>query len=238
MRTQLHTVASFNIVYVCIKLNMRFRTSRTGMDDSGCRDKTVEECEIPASVTLSHLDNLWCPHHSDIMQSMYERFSDNSRRAMELANQASSRLHHGYIGTEHLLLGLIGVDAGLAADVLKNLGIDSRKIGFELERLIQAGPEMANIGKLLHTPRARHVAELAVQETQSQQRPNVDTADLLVGLFRESNGVAAQVLMNQGLQLKPLLEEIERARATQTEAETHQQGILGKLMSLWTTKRF
>src|SRR5262249_52739625 len=79
---------------------------------------------------------------------MYERFTDRARKVMQLANQEAQRFNHEYIGTEHILLGLVKEGTGVAANVLKNLDIDLRKIRLEVEKIVQAGPDMVTMGKL------------------------------------------------------------------------------------------
>ncbi len=83
---------------------------------------------------------------------MYERFTDRARKVMQLANQEAQRFNHEYIGTEHILLGLVKEGSGVAANVLKNLDVDLRKIRMEVEKIVQAGPDMVTMGKLPHTP--------------------------------------------------------------------------------------
>src|SRR6516162_6160972 len=86
---------------------------------------------------------------------MYERFTDRARKVMQLANQEARRLNHEYVGTEHILLGLVKEGSGVAANVLKNADIDLRKIRLEIEKIVQSGPEMVTMGKLprLQEPR-------------------------------------------------------------------------------------
>ncbi len=139
---------------------------------------------------------------------MYERFTDRARKVMQLANQEAQRFNHEYIGTEHILLGLIKEGSGVAANVLKNLDIDLRKIRLEVEKLVQSGPDMVTMGKLPHTPRAKKVLEYAVEEARSLNHNYVGTEHLLLGLLREQEGVAAQVLMNLGLRLEDVREEV------------------------------
>src|SRR5207302_11445006 len=91
---------------------------------------------------------------------MYERFTDRARKVMQLANQEAQRFSHEYIGTEHILLGLIKEGSGVAANALKNLDIDLRKIRLEVEKIVQAGPDMVTIGsKLPMTPRNKKRSE-------------------------------------------------------------------------------
>src|ERR1700688_1043140 len=139
---------------------------------------------------------------------MYERFTDRARKVMQLANQEAQRFNHEYIGTEHILLGLIKEGSGVAANVLKNLEVDLRKIRLEVEKLVQSGPDMVTMGKLPQTPRAKKVIEYSIEEARNLGHNYVGTEHLLLGLLREQEGVAAQVLMNLGLKLEDVREEV------------------------------
>jgi len=139
---------------------------------------------------------------------MYERFTDRARKVMQLANQEAQRFNHEYIGTEHILLGLIKEGSGVAANVLKNLDIDLRKIRLEVEKLVQSGPDMVTMGKLPQTPRAKKVIEYSMEEARNLNHNYVGTEHILLGLLREQEGVAAQVLMNLGLKLEEVREEV------------------------------
>src|SRR6266481_5933618 len=139
---------------------------------------------------------------------MYERFTDRARKVMQLANQEAQRFNHEYIGTEHILLGLVKEGTGVAANVLKNLDIDLRKIRLEVEKIVQAGPDMVTMGKLPQTPRAKKVIEYSIEEARNLNHNYVGTEHLLLGLLREQEGVAAQVLMNLGLRLEDVREEV------------------------------
>src|SRR5712691_9374418 len=141
---------------------------------------------------------------------MYERFTDRARKVMQLANQEAQRFNHEYIGTEHILLGLVKEGSGVAANVLKNLEIDLRKIRLEVEKIVQHGPggEQVVMGRLPHTPRAKKVIEYSIEEARNLNHNYVGTEHLLLGLLREQEGVAAQVLMNLGLKLEDVREEV------------------------------
>jgi ATP-dependent Clp protease ATP-binding subunit ClpC len=139
---------------------------------------------------------------------MYERFTDRARKVMQLANQEAQRFNHEYIGTEHILLGLVKEGSGVAANVLKNLDIDLRKIRLEVEKIVQAGPDMVTMGRLPQTPRAKKVIEYSIEEARNLGHNYVGTEHLLLGLLREQEGVAAQVLMNLGLKLEDVREEV------------------------------
>ncbi|MFK7885198.1 MAG: ATP-dependent Clp protease ATP-binding subunit [Phycisphaerales bacterium] len=139
---------------------------------------------------------------------MFERFTDRARKVMALANQEAQRFNHEYIGTEHILLGLVKEGSGVGANVLKNLDVDLRKVRLEVEKLVRAGPEMVTMGKLPQTPRAKKVIEYAIEEARNLNHNYVGTEHLLLGLLREHDGVAAQVLMNLGLKLEEVREEV------------------------------
>src|SRR5579883_3000122 len=139
---------------------------------------------------------------------MYERFTDRARKVMQLANQEAQRFNHEYVGTEHILLGLVKEGSGVAANALKNLDIDLRKIRLEVEKIVQPGPGTVTMGKLPQTPRAKKVIEYSIEEARNLGHNYVGTEHLLLGLLREQEGVAAQVLMNLGLKLEDVREEV------------------------------
>jgi ATP-dependent Clp protease ATP-binding subunit ClpC len=141
---------------------------------------------------------------------MYERFTDRARKVMQLANQEAQRFHHEYIGTEHMLLGIIKEGSGVASNVLRNLDVDLNKVRLEVEKIVQTGPggDQVVLGKLPHTPRAKKAIEYSVEEARSLNHNYVGTEHLLLGLVREQEGVAAQVLMNLGVKLEGVREEV------------------------------
>ena len=141
---------------------------------------------------------------------MFERFTDRARRVMGLANQEAQRFNHESIGTEHVLLGLIKEGSGVAANVLRNLGVDLKRVRMEIEKKVPSGHEMVTMGRLPFTPRAKKVIELAFEEARALGHNYVGTEHLLLGLLRESEGVAAQVLVEQGLKLEDVREEVLR----------------------------
>src|SRR5438094_7053865 len=155
---------------------------------------------------------------------MYERFTDRARKVMQLANQEAQRLNHEYIGTEHILLGLVKEGSGVAANVLKNLDIDLRKIRLEVEKLVQSSPEVGTPGKLPQTPRAKKVIEYSIEEARNLNHNYVGTEHLLLGLLREQEGVAAQVLMNLGLRLEDVREEVLNLLGHNMETDEGSEG--------------
>jgi ATP-dependent Clp protease ATP-binding subunit ClpC len=158
---------------------------------------------------------------------MFERFTDRARKVMALANQEAQRLNHEYIGTEHILLGLVKEGSGVGANVLKNLDVDLRKVRLEVEKLVKAGPEMVTMGKLPQTPRAKKVIEYAIEEARNLNHNYVGTEHLLLGLLREHDGVAAQVLMNLGLKLDEVREEVLNLLGAGNESSEQGEGFAG-----------
>ncbi len=139
---------------------------------------------------------------------MFERFTDRARKVMALANQEAQRFNHEYIGTEHILLGLVKEGSGVGATVLKNLDVDIKKLRLEVEKLVKSGPDMVTMGKLPQTPRAKKVIEYAIEEARALNHNYVGTEHILLGLLRETEGIAAQVLMNLGLKLEDVRQEV------------------------------
>ncbi len=139
---------------------------------------------------------------------MYERFTDRARTVMQLANAEAQRLHHEYIGTEHILLGLVREGSCIGAHVLKNLDIDLSKVRAEVERIICSGPDTVTKGELPQTPRASNVIEYAMEEARDLSRDFVGTEHLLLGLLRVREGVAGQVLKNLGLKVEDVRQEV------------------------------
>ncbi len=139
---------------------------------------------------------------------MFDRFTERARKVILLAKEEAKRFNHDYIGTEHILLGLIKEGEGVAAAVLQNLGLNLDMIRLEVEKLVQPGPSTVTSGDIPFTPKAKKVIELAMDEAKSLGHNYIGTEHLLLGLIRESEGVAAQVLMNLGLDLNKVRKEI------------------------------
>jgi ATP-dependent Clp protease ATP-binding subunit ClpC len=127
---------------------------------------------------------------------------------MALANQEAQRFNHEFICTEHLLLGVVKEGSGVGATVLKNLDVDIKKLRLEVEKLVHSGPDMVTMGKLPQTPKAKKVIEYAIEEARALNHNYVGTEHILLGLLRESDGIAAQVLMNLGLKLEEVRQEV------------------------------
>ena len=139
---------------------------------------------------------------------MFDRFTDRAKKVMSFARQEAMKFNHEYIGTEHILLGLVQEGSGVAANVLKNMSIDLEKIRHEVEKIVKTGPSMVTMGQLPFTPRAKKVLELSLEEASQLSHNYIGTEHLLLGLIRENEGIAAQVLMNLGVKLDDVREEV------------------------------
>lgn len=124
---------------------------------------------------------------------MYEKFSDRARKVMALANQEAQRFNHEYLGTEHILLGLLKEGAGVGAAALKSLDVDLRKVRMEVEKRIKSGPDMVTMGRLPQTSKAKQAITLAIDSARESKDRHIGTEHLLLGIAR-SDGVAYEVL--------------------------------------------
>ncbi len=139
---------------------------------------------------------------------MFNKFTERARKVILLAKQEAKRFNHDYIGTEHILLGLLREGEGVAAAVLQSLGMNLNNIRLEVEKLVQIGPATVVSGDLPFTPKAKKVMELAMEEARTLGHNYIGTEHLLLGLIREGEGVASQVFMNMGLDLEKVREEV------------------------------
>jgi len=139
---------------------------------------------------------------------MFNRFTERARKVIILAKEEARRFNHDYIGTEHILLGLIREGEGVAAAVLQKLDISLENIRLEIEKLVQPGPTTQIIGDIPFTPRAKKALELAAEEARSLGHNYIGTEHLLLGLIREGEGIASQVLLNLGMDLNSVRNEV------------------------------
>jgi len=139
---------------------------------------------------------------------MFNRFTERARKVIILAKEEARRFNHDYIGTEHILLGLIREGEGVAATVLQKMGVSLENIRLEIEKLVQPGPTTQIIGDIPFTPRAKKALELAAEEARSLGHNYIGTEHLLLGLIREGEGIASQVLLNLGLDLERVRNEV------------------------------
>src|SRR5215472_11280280 len=138
---------------------------------------------------------------------MFERFTDRARRVMVLAQDEARMLSHNYIGTEHILLGLLGEAEGVAARALESLGISLAAVRRQVEEIIGQG-QQAPSGHIPFTPRAKKVLELAQREARALGHDYLGTEHILLGLIREGDGVAAQVLVKLGADLNRVRQQV------------------------------
>ncbi|MEX2372345.1 MAG: Clp protease N-terminal domain-containing protein, partial [Dehalococcoidia bacterium] len=146
------------------------------------------------------------------MADRFDKFTERARRVLTLAQEEAQRFNHSYIGTEHLLLGLVREGDGVAAKVLGNLGVELNKVRSAVEFIIGRGDRQAS-GEIGLTPRAKKVIELAVDEARRLQHSYIGTEHLLLGLVREGEGIAAGVLESLGVNLERVRAETQRILA-------------------------
>ena len=157
------------------------------------------------------------------MGSRFEKFSARARRVLSLAQEEAQRFNHNYIGTEHILLGLVRETDGVAARVLSNLGVDLNKVRSAVEFIIGRGDRPAQ-GEIGLTPRAKKVVELAVDEARRMSHTYIGTEHLLIGLLREGEGVAAGVLESLGVTLDKIRSETHRILSQSTPSTSGHSG--------------
>ncbi len=139
---------------------------------------------------------------------MFNRFTERARKVIVYAKEEARRFNHDYIGTEHLLLGLVREGEGVAAAVLQKLGLDLEAIRIEVEKLVQPGPQTQVLGDIPFTPRSKKALELSAEEARALGHNYIGTEHLLLGLVKEGEGMAYRVLLNLGLDLGKLRNEV------------------------------
>jgi ATP-dependent Clp protease ATP-binding subunit ClpC len=154
----------------------------------------------------------------------FANFTPRAQRMIQLARREAANFNHPYVGTEHLLLGMIALGEGVAVDVLRSLEISLDSVRLEVEKLVGQGPETVTVGNVPFTPRAKKVLQLAVAEAHALNHTYVGTEHLLLGLVREGEGVAARVLMNLNIDLADLRLEIMQQLDPSFEAEMEGDG--------------
>lgn len=154
---------------------------------------------------------------------MFDRFTNRARQVIILARKEADRFNHNYIGTEHILLGLIRLGEGVAVNVLRRMGLDFETVRLEVEKAVGTGPETKMIGEIPLTSRAKKVIEYAVEEAKALHHSYIGTEHLLLGLLREGEGVAARILKNLDINLDEvraeILKELESGVMPPGEAE-------------------
>jgi ATP-dependent Clp protease ATP-binding subunit ClpC len=148
---------------------------------------------------------------------MFEKFTDRARRVIVLAQEEARLLNHDYIGTEHLLLGLIHEGEGVAARALESLGISLEDVRRHVEEIVPRGQHELS-GHIPFTPRAKKVLELSLRESQQLGHDYIGTEHILLGLIREGEGVAAQVLVSLGADLDRVRQQVLQLLGGREEA--------------------
>src|SRR6202047_547325 len=156
-------------------------------------------------------------------------FTPRAQQVLALARKEADRFNHNFVGTEHLLLGLIKLGQGVAVNVLQKLGLDLETVRMEVEKQVGTGPDQKMIGNIPYTPRVKKVLALAAKEAKALNHTYVGTEHILLGLLREGDGVAARVLKN--LDIDPartrneILKELDpNFRPPESEAQSRQEG--------------
>jgi ATP-dependent Clp protease ATP-binding subunit ClpA len=197
-----------------VNLEKARRQTLAALDDSGQkgvqepRPEEAEDSEIPdqdkdRAINLEPLqdEDDRPPVSTQGKEGRFDKFSVRARRVMESAQLEAQRFQHSYIGTEHILLGLVRENKGIAAHVLLNLGVERDKVRSAVESIIGRGDRIV-LGEIGLTPRAKKVIELAVDEARRMNHSYIGTEHLLLGLLREGEGIAAGVLESLGVTLE------------------------------------
>ena len=155
----------------------------------------------------------------------YEKLTEKAQKVFKYARQEAQRMGHQYIGTEHLLLGLVREGTGVAATVLQRLGVDPKRVRFEVERIVKGGTDVISTGReFTLAPRAKKVFEYAFEEAKKLGQNYIGTEHLLLGLLREEEGIAAQVLLNLGVELEEVQEAVMELVGPESGEEEPEEG--------------
>jgi len=163
---------------------------------------------------------------------MMNNFTPRAQQVLALARKEADRFNHNYVGTEHLLLGLIKLGQGVAVNVLQKMGLDLETVRMEVEKQVGSGPETKMVGNIPYTPRVKKVLALAGKEAKALQHSYVGTEHILLGLLREGEGVAARVLKSLEVDIErtrnEILKELDPNFAPQEEGEGVPTEVGGK----------
>jgi hypothetical protein len=141
-------------------------------------------------------------------------FSANAKNILEIAQAQAPRLHHDFVGTEHVLLGLLTLENSVVLDVLRRFGLDGEIVRMEIEKVVGIGSPHSLPAAIPYTPRVRRALQLAAKEATSLKHASVGAEHILLGLLSEGSGVAALVLKNLGVQTEATRQEILKARGS------------------------
>lgn len=140
-------------------------------------------------------------HDAGSLQPLHS-FTPRAQQALALARKEADRLNHNFVGTEHVLLGVISLGQGTAVNVLKKMGLDLQTLRKEVEKQVGTGPDQKTLGNIPYTPRVKKVLALAIKEAKALNHSYVGTEHILLGLLQEGDGVAARVLQNFDLNVR------------------------------------
>jgi len=159
---------------------------------------------------IGKLDKAACPLQFRPMSDEMSNFTPRAQQVLALARKEADRFNHNFVGTEHLLLGLIKLGQGVAVNVLQKMGLDLETVRQEVEKLSNAGPDLKQVGNIPYTPRVKKVLTLASKEAKALNHTYVGTEHILLGLLREGDGVAAKVLKGLDIDIEAVRQEILR----------------------------
>src|SRR5216684_6783835 len=180
------------------------------------RNATICVPKLSASVCESSLNLILVKWHESrgmarfLSRKTMNNFTPRAQQVLALARKEADRFNHNFVGTEHLLLGLIKLGQGVAVNVLQKLGLDLETVRMEVEKQVGTGPDQKMIGNIPYTPRVKKVLQLAAKEAKNLNHTYVGTEHILLGLLREGDGVAPRVLKNLGVNLEKTRQEVLR----------------------------
>ena len=151
-------------------------------------------------------------------------FTPRAQQVLALARKEADRFNHNFVGTEHLLLGLIKLGQGVAVNVLQKMGLDLETVRMEVEKQVGTGPDQKMIGNIPYTPRVKKVLALAAKEAKALNHTYVGTEHILLGLLREGDGVAARVLKNLDVDIEQTRQEILKELDPEFHARRRRRG--------------
>ncbi|MGZ3678920.1 MAG: Clp protease N-terminal domain-containing protein, partial [Ktedonobacterales bacterium] len=157
------------------------------------------------------------------MRDRFDKFDEQARKVLNLAQEEAMRLNHNYIGTEHLLLGLVDVDDSRAVGILQGLGVKPQKVRIQVDMII-GHKDRPVVGEVGLTPRSKKVMELAVDEARRLNHRYIGTEHLLLGLIREGEGIAAGVLTSMGVNLERVRDAITQVAYVRRTDESAEPG--------------
>src|SRR4026208_2329105 len=161
-------------------------------------------------------------------EEQMSNFTPRAQQVLALARKEADRFNHNFVGTEHLLLGLIKLGQGVAVNVLQKMGLDLETVRMEVEKQVGTGPDQKMIGNIPYTPRVKKVLALAAKEAKALNHTYVGIEHILLGLLREGDGVAARVLKNLDVDIEQtrqeILKELDPNFTSQEDAPTENAG--------------